>query len=556
MLAAAAACTAVGALAVWAYTAVRRQATPLLSGSVSVAVLPFTSSQNDPEALKAGLGFSESVVAALEGLSSVTVLSRPDFSDYLANAPDRVKSAGALGIDAVVAGDVVLTGSRRVFAVRVQQPNGRVVWKRTYEDEAAAVSELERKAAADIVTALNVNLTAADRERLHRVPDCRDDAYSDYIDGRALLNRKDIPGNRAKAEQSFSRAAARDPRCVPALLGLADALWSGFTDEGPDQALVDRARQALDSAVAIDPDSPSTKRAYAVIYLGTGKPEQADRAILDVIERRPYDDEPHRIRAEILGKMGRTEEARNELRRAIILRPKNVANYVSLGNAHFFAGRYKDAIQSYIQGLEIQPDNVWLKTNLAAAYTYNGDRKAAIAVYESVSDLDATMLSNLSTLYFDAGRYQEAADLLKRALVIEPRSAIKHGNLGDTYRKLGLAKEAAGEYRKAADLTSEQLKTDDKNAMALARHAVFDAKLGDLAQALQHIRRAVELAPDENTVLYKRAVVHALLRQRQEAVEWLRQAIDKGYSRARAIADPDLESIRTLPEVAALLRED
>jgi serine/threonine-protein kinase len=320
--------------------------------------------------------------------------------------------------------------------------------------------------------------------------------------------------------------------------------------------LVDRARQALDSAVAIEPDSPSTKRAYAVIYLGTGKPEQADRAILDVIERRPYDDEPHRIRAEILGKMGRTEEARNELRRAIILRPKNVANYVSLGNAHFFAGRYKDAIQSYIQGLEIQPDNVWLKTNLAAAYTYNGDRKAAIAVYESVSDLDATMLSNLSTLYFDAGRYQEAADLLKRALVIEPRSAIKHGNLGDTYRKLGLAKEAAGEYRKAADLTSEQLKTDDKNAMALARHAVFDAKLGDLAQALQHIRRAVELAPDENTVLYKRAVVHALLRQRQEAVEWLRQAIDKGYSRARAIADPDLESIRTLPEVAALLRED
>jgi tetratricopeptide (TPR) repeat protein len=430
-----------------------------------------------------------------------------------------------------------------------------VLWTRTYEDEASAVSELERKAAADIVTALSVNLTAADRERLHRVPDCREDAYSDYIDGRALLNRKDIPGNRARAEQSFSRAAARDPRCVPALLGLADALWSGFTDEGPDQDLVDRARQALDSAVAIDPDSPSTKRAYAVIYLGTGKPEQADRAILDVIERRPYDDEPHRIRAEILGKMGRTEEARNELRRAIILRPKNVANYVSLGNAHFFAGRYKDALQSYIQGLEIQPDNVWLKTNLAAAYTYDGDRKAAIAVYESVSDLDATMLSNLSTLYFDEGRYQEAADLLKRALVIEPRSAIKHGNLGDTYRKLGLADKAAEQYREAAELTSEQLKTNDKDAMALARHAVFDAKLGESAQALRHIRRAVELAPDENTVLYKRAVVHALLMQRAEAVEWLSKAIEKGYSRARASTDPDLESVRRLPQVAALLRE-
>ena len=219
------------------------------------------------------------------------------------------------------------------------------------------------------------------------------------------------------------------------------------------------------------------------------------------------------------------------MRRAIELRPANVANYLSLGNSHFYAGRYGDAIQSYIQGLEIQPDNVWLKSNLAAAYSYNGEPRKAIAVYESVADLDATMLSNLSTLYFDEERYQEAATLLERALVLEPRSAIKHGNLGDTYRQLGRTKDAAAEYRKAANLTEERLKVDDKDATALARHAVFDAKLGNAAQALQHIRRAVELTPDDNTVLYKRAVVHALLKQRDDAVEWLLKALENGYSR-------------------------
>jgi tetratricopeptide (TPR) repeat protein len=245
----------------------------------------------------------------------------------------------------------------------------------------------------------------------------------------------------------------------------------------------------------------------------------------------------------------------NELRRAITLRPKNVANHVSLGNAHFSAGRYGDAIQTYVQGLEVQPDNLWLKTNLAAAYSYNGEPRKAIAVYESVSDLDATMLSNLSLLYFDEGRYQEAADLLKRALVLEPRSAVKHGNLGDTYRKLGLAKEAAEEYRRAAALTAEQLNVDGRDATALARHAVFDAKLGNATQALQHIRRAVDLTPDDSTVLYKRAVVHALLKQRDDAVEWLRTAVQKGYSRSRASGDPDLESIRKLPQVEELLRQ-
>ena len=556
LLAAAATCAAVGAVAVWAYTAVRRQTTRAPSGSVSVAVLPFAGGHNHPEALKAGLGFSESLATALEGLSSVTVLSRPDFVDYLAGSPDRVKGAGELGVTAVVAGEVVAADSRRDFAIRVQQPDGGVLLKRTYAGEAAEVSALERRAVGDIVAALNVSLTAADRERLRRVPACRADAYTDYVDGRSLLDRKDIPGNRAKAEQAFTRAVAKDPACVPGLLGLADALWAAFTDEGPDQTLVDRARQALDSAAELDPDSPSIKRAYAVIYLGTGKPEQADRAILDVIERRPFDDEPHRLRAEILGRQGRTEEARNELRQAIKLRPKNVANHVSLGNSHFYAGRYADAIQTYIQGLEIQPDNVWLKSNLAAAYSYNGEPRKAIAVYESVSDLDATMLSNLSLLYFDEGRYQEAADLLKRALVLEPRSAIKHGNLGDVYRKLGLVKEAMEEYRQAAALTAEQLSVDDKDAAALARHAVFLAKLGKPAQALQDVRRAVDLTPEDHTVLYKRAVVHALLNQRAEAVEWLRKAVQKGYSRARAGTDPDLDSIRTLPQVEALLRQD
>jgi serine/threonine-protein kinase len=555
MLAAAAACTAVGALAVWAYSAVRRPAPPPLSGSVSVAVLPFTSSQNDPEALKAGLGFTESLVAALEGLSSVTVLSRPDYSDYLADAPDRVKSAGALGIDAVVAGDVLVAGSRREFAVRVQQPDGTMLLTRTYRGGPADVADLQRTAVTDVVAAINVRLTAADRERLRRVPACRDDAYADYVDGRVLLNRKDIPGNRAKAEQAFGRAVAKDRDCVPGLLGLADSLWSAFTDEGPDAALVDRARESLDAAVAVDPDSPSTKRAYAVIYLGTGRPDQADRAILDVIERRPFDDEPHRLRAEILGRQGRTEEARNELRQAINLRPKNVANHVSLGNSHFWAGRYGDAIQTYIQGLAIQPDNMWLKTNLAAAYSYNGEPRKAIALYESVSDMDATMMSNLAMLYVDERRYQEAADLLTRALALEPRSAVKHGNLGDVYRRLGREREAADEYRLAARLTGEQLKTDRTDAIALARHAVFDAKLGDHAQALEHIRLAVTLQPDDGTVLYKRAVVHALLGQRGEAVIWLRKAIERGYSRSRAASDLDLESILKLPQVAALLQE-
>ena len=551
--AAAAICGVVGLLAWSVYRLWGPPTAPPTLPSVSVAVLPFTSEQAEPDVLKAGLGFSESLVAALEGLSSVTVLGRPDFADYLAAASDRVKTAGELGVSIVVTGRVAIKAPLRQFAIQVQQPDGRMLFTRTYEGRESEVSTLERRAAGDMVSALNVTLTAADRDRLRRVPSCQDAAYLDYVEGRQILDREDLAGNATRAETAFARAATKDPRCAPAFMGLADALWAASEGTARDSASVERIRQALDAAAALDPDSPSVKRAYARVYLGTGKLDQAEKVILDVIEHRPFDDEPHRMLSLTLTRQGRIEEARNELARAITLRPTNVLNYIVLGNSHVEAGRYPDAIQAYTQALEIQPDNKWAISNLALTYYFNGERQKAIAVSESIRSPDATDLSNLSTYYAGERRYREAAELLKKAIALDPGAYVKHGNLGDAYRHLGLAKEAADEYRKAADLSQSQLDVDDRDAETLARHAVYDAKLGRSADALRHARRASELAPDSNTVLYKRAVVHSLLGQKVPAVEWLRRAIEKGYSRSAAQDDVDLDPIKKMPEVSELL---
>jgi len=256
----------------------------------------------------------------------------------------------------------------------------------------------------------------------------------------------------------------------------------------------------------------------------------------------------------ILTRQGRAEEARIELLQAIKLRETNVLNYIVLGNFYAEAGRYPEATQAFTQALKIQPDNTWAISNLALTYYYSGRRQDAIAVYERLRSPDATDLSNLSALYLEEGRYQEAAALLKRAVALDPGSWVKHGNLGDTYRRLGLVTEAADEYRQAADLSQRQLEVNDRDTETLARHAVYDAKLGRSAKALRHARRASELAPESAMVLYKGAVVHSLLGRRGAAVEWLRRAIEKGYSRSAARDDVDLESIKKAPEVAALLK--
>ena len=77
-----------------------------------------------------------------------------------------------------------------------------------------------------------------------------------------------------------------------------------------------------------------------------------------------------------------------------------------------------------------------------------------------------------------------------------------------------------------------ELAVNPANARVLARHAVYDARLGR-PEAAQHAAEAVRLSPDDPTVLYKRAVVHCLLGQPQQAVDWLRRAIEKQLSRGR-----------------------
>ncbi|MCX6550881.1 MAG: protein kinase, partial [Acidobacteria bacterium] len=152
-----------------------------------VAVLPFTDASGNATPDPAAVGFSESVLTALEGLSSVTVLSKADAATHISGSTDVRKSARELGVTMIVTGQAQVIGDRLRFLIGVEQPDGRLVSARTYVGTSAELSTLQARAVQQVVAALNVSLTPADRERLTRVPACRVDAYADYSTGRALL---------------------------------------------------------------------------------------------------------------------------------------------------------------------------------------------------------------------------------------------------------------------------------------------------------------------------------------------------------------------------------
>ena len=540
-----------GVLLASGYAVWRRGTEALTTPLQYVAVLPFTSNPGDGDAAAAAAAISDVFTSALEGLSPITLVSKEDTEVYLRNSADARKSARQLGAVAV-SGVVSRAGTELRFSVRLERPDGKVLAERSYQGSAAAMARLEAQAVDLVVSKLNVSLTNADRQRLQRVPVCRTEAMADYAAARALLGREDVPGNAAKAETAFGQAMAKDPNCAPAHAGLADASWALYRATR-DPSWVARADTAIQRALALDTESRAIRKSVAAYYQNTGRNDAAEKILRALIAQWPNDDDAHRLLSSVLDNQDRSIEAAAELQKAIDLRPTNWINYLVQGNMRFDRQHFAEAAASYQRVLAIQPDNVWAITNLGAAYWRQGERDKAIAIYRAAPVLADSILGNMAFFYFEMGQYEEAAKAWQQALTLVPNDDVKHGNLGDAYMRLGRRKEAIEQYRLAADRSGDQLAVNPADAKVLARHAVYEARLGR-PEAVQHAAEAVRLSPDDPTVLYKRAVAHCLLRQPQEAAEWLRRAIEKHYPRENAAADSDLDRIKKRPEVAALLR--
>ena len=89
-------------------------------------MLPFTANAGDQDAVAAAAAISEVFTSALEGLSSVTLVSKSDSKAYLETSADARKSARTLGA-ATVSGTVSRAGTALGFSIRVEQRDGKVL---------------------------------------------------------------------------------------------------------------------------------------------------------------------------------------------------------------------------------------------------------------------------------------------------------------------------------------------------------------------------------------------------------------------------------------------
>jgi tetratricopeptide (TPR) repeat protein len=356
----------------------------------------------------------------------------------------------------------------------------------------------------------------------------------------------------------------------PASVDAAIGLLTGLAVEAPDAPLVqaalaraylyqytltrekDWARKAIaaaDRATRLDAGIAEVHLTRGLILTRTGKGGEAIGEFQVGLSQAPNSVEGLLGLADAFQSVGRNNEAEATLRRAIALLPTYWAVYNQLGALFYALGRYSDAAEMFRKVVELTPDSVRGWNNLGAACQQADRFQEALEAYTRSAGVRANdgAYSNLGTLQFYLGHYREAVQAFEQAVRLTPSKPLYWANLGDAYRWApAMRPKAPAAYARAISLAREQLQMNPRDADALSTLGLCLAKTGKPAEGLIQIQKALENAPGNPDYFYNAAVASLLLGRSDDAIGWLRQAVNAGLGVRQIEAEPEFEDLRKL----------
>jgi adenylate cyclase len=348
----------------------------------SIAVLPFVNMSRDPEQEYFSDGITEEIITALSKVPNLFVIARNSTFTYKGK-PVKVKQVSdELGVRYVLEGSVQKSGDRvRITAQLIDALSSHHLWAERYDRNLKDIFALQDEITLNIITALQVKLTAGEMAHVIAKGTKNLDAFIKHMQASELWSHLTNEGN-AKAKKIFEEAIALDPDYPRLHTDLAWThvidVWLGTT-ESPEQSL-NRAFELAQKAISLD---DSDAGAYSVLANVCAMKRQYDQAIVEGKRAASLDpnsaDNFHRL-GWVLNWAGRAEEAIPYIQNAIRLNPLPPASYfINLAVAYRDSGQYDKAIEASKEALHRVPNNQFSYIHMAISYIRLGREEEARA---------------------------------------------------------------------------------------------------------------------------------------------------------------------------------
>lgn len=265
--------------------AVERGAAPPLE-RLRLLVLPFRMLKPDPALDFLTFSLPDALTATLSAIDSLVVRSSLVAARFASDAPDLRRIAAEAQVDLVVSGTLLRAGNQlRVSAQLSDAAAGTLIWSHTEQAPVDDLFRLQDSLVERIADSLAAPLTSHERQQLrHDVP-ATAKAYEYYL----RANQASQALGAAKMEHAaiardlYLEAVREDPRYAPAWARLARVyrLMGKYREEDAEANRA-RADDALQQALAMNPDLSIAHNLYAQIEADRG---QAERAMVRLLER-------------------------------------------------------------------------------------------------------------------------------------------------------------------------------------------------------------------------------------------------------------------------------
>jgi predicted Ser/Thr protein kinase len=205
------------------------------------------------------------------------------------------------------------------------------------------------------------------------------EAYRLYLRGRQQWSTRTPAGLRG-ALDSFRQSIEIEPAFAPAYAGLADtySLLERYVSVPNAESRV-RAMAAAERAVQLAPSLPEAHTSLASVReVYEWDWEGAEREYRAAIRLRPSYATAHHWRAMLLARLGRFEEARDEIALARELDPLSPAIAAAAANIDYYAGHYQRSIAEARTALRLDAAFLQARVQLALSLAMAGDAAAAL----------------------------------------------------------------------------------------------------------------------------------------------------------------------------------
>ena len=487
-----------------------RQAAGWTPPAVRLAVLPFEA-EDETTSLASGLLTDVSDRLASSG-GKLLVIPLADTARDNVRTPEQAKSL--FNATHVLRGKMRKNGpTLAVSAAVLEVESGAVVREFSHEYRMSELTLVAKAISGTVAAGLHLREPS-------RAETVAPQAYPSYVQG-VYHMRRDTESADA-AIPLFKTAIELDPNSPLPYAGLAEAQLQNHKRKKGGKWL-DLAQASVREAEARNPDSVPVRLAAGLLKLTVGLYDKSAEDFIRAIELDPKSGEGYRRLGYLYQLMNRPANALATYRQAIQVEPNYYRPYIDLANFYFSRAQYHDAEGQYRKLFEVAPELPAGHNGLGLALMEMGryaeaetEFRAALRVH-----ISANYLNNLGAVLARQGRDAEAVELYQQGIEKGADSPLSYLNLADAQRRLKRDVEAASAYRTALELGDSDMLEDPRNGLARSSVAYACARLGDTKRAEREIAQAIKFGPNNATVQRLAVQTYETLNQREKSLEIL-----------------------------------